>query len=105
MGRSAYGGGAGAPIPWQPGHRVTSVYARLILPKRPAAIAGALGALAFTAPASADVASGAADDRGKYADDGGAAFFGTMRDVGMTENRVTVLWDPDNPTSIVETGF
>jgi hypothetical protein len=75
------------------------------LRKLTAAIACALGALAFTSPASADVAFGVADDHGKYADDGGAAFFGTMRDVGMSENRVTVLWDPDDPTSIVETGF
>jgi hypothetical protein len=75
------------------------------LRKLTAAIACALGALALTSPAAADVTFGVADDHGKYADDGGAAFFGTMRDVGMTENRITVLWDPDNPTSIVETGF
>lgn len=73
--------------------------------KLTAALACALGALAFTAAAQADVAFGVADDHGKYADDGGAAFFDSMRDVGMTENRITVLWDPDRPTSIVEAGF
>lgn len=73
--------------------------------KLTAALACALGALALTAPAHADVAFGVADDHGKYADDGGAAFFDSMRDVGLTENRVTVLWDPDRPTSIVEAGF
>lgn len=70
-----------------------------------AALAGALAALALAAPAGAEVGFGVADDHGKYADDGGAAFFDSMRDVGMTTNRITVLWDPDRPTSIVETGF
>jgi hypothetical protein len=76
-----------------------------LLRKLTAALAIALGALALTTPAYADVAFGVADDHGKYADDGGVAFFDSMRDVGMSENRVTVLWDPDRPTSIVEAGF
>ena len=73
--------------------------------KLTAALAGALAALALAAPAGAEVGFGVADDHGKYADDGGAAFFDSMRDVGMNVNRITVLWDPDRPTSIVETGF
>jgi hypothetical protein len=70
-----------------------------------AALACAFGALALTAVAQAGVSFGVADDQGKYADDGGAVFFDTLREGGMNENRVSVFWDADNPTSIVETGF
>ena len=64
---------------------------------------------AFAALALAGVAGGAefgiTDDTGKYADDGGASFFSTLNDLGVTENRVTVLWDPANPTTITEQAF
>jgi hypothetical protein len=69
------------------------------------ALAGAVCALALAATAQAGVSFGVADDQGKYGDDGGAVFFDTLRQAGLTENRVTVLWDADHPTSIVETGF
>ena len=65
-----------------------------------AALSCALAALALAAPAVADVAVGVADDGGKLADDGGLWFLGHMRDVGLTENRITVGWDPDHPTTI-----
>ena len=51
-------------------------------------LAGACAALLLSAPA-ADVSVGVADDR-KLAEDGGAAFFASMRDVGLTENRITL---------------
>ena len=73
-----------------------------VLRKPAIALACALGALALAAPAAADVVVGVADDRGKLADDGGAALLAGMRDVGLTENRVTVAWDPDRPTTIRE---
>ena len=63
-------------------------------------LAGACAALLLAAPAAADVTVGVADDRGKLAEDGGAAFFASMRDVGLTENRITLAWDPDHPTTI-----
>lgn len=73
--------------------------------KLTAALGCAVLALALTSAAAADnTIFGVADDTGKYADNP-ATFFDSMRDVGLTENRVTVLWDPANPTSIVETGF
>src|SRR5829696_6312338 len=56
-------------------------------------LAGAFAALLLAAPAAADVSVGVADD-------GGAAFFASMRDVGLTENRITLGWDPDHPTTI-----
>ena len=57
-----------------------------------AASACLLWALAFTGAASSTV-FGVADDAGKYAEDGGASFFATLNDLGMTENRVAVTWD------------
>jgi hypothetical protein len=69
-----------------------------------AAFACLLTALVFTASASSTV-YGVADDAGKYADDGGASFFSTLNDLGMTENRVTVMWDPANPTQITDQAF
>lgn len=73
--------------------------------KLTAALACAVLTLALSSAASADnTIFGVADDTGKYADNP-ATFFDSMRDVGLTENRMTVLWDPANPTSIVETGF
>jgi len=72
-------------------------------PTRPAAaLVCALAALAVAAPAAADVSVGVADDGGKLADDGGAAFLSAMRDVGLQENRITLAWDPDQPTTIRE---
>src|SRR5918999_2912768 len=68
--------------------------------KTAAALLGALAALAVAAPAAADVSVGVADDRGKLADDGGADFLAAMREVGLQENRITLAWDPDQPTTI-----
>jgi hypothetical protein len=63
-----------------------------------------LAALAFTGAASSTV-FGVADDAGKYAEDGGASFFSALNDLGMTENRVAVTWDPTNPTTIADRAF
>jgi hypothetical protein len=68
--------------------------------KTTALLACALGALALAPLAAADVVVGVADDRGRLAGDGGAAFVASMRDVGLTENRLSVGWDPDHPTTI-----
>ena len=63
-----------------------------------------LAALVFTGAASSTV-YGVADDAGKYAEDGGASFFSTLNDLGMTENRVAVTWDPAHPTTITDQAF
>ena len=69
--------------------------------RRAAAIlACVVGALALAGAAAADLTVGVADDGGRIADDGGAFFLAGMRDVGLGENRITVAWDPDNPTTI-----
>lgn len=68
-----------------------------------------LVALAFALLGAAPAASGArfglADDAGKYAEDGGAAFFADARALGAAEIRVTVHWDPLRPDTIVEQAF
>src|SRR5438270_3875841 len=72
--------------------------------KATAALACLLSALALTG-AAAGTTFGVADDTGKYAEDGGAVFFSALRDVGMTENRIAVMWDPARPTTITEQAF
>src|SRR5689334_21655266 len=57
--------------------------------------AGARGAVRF----------GVTEDAGKYADDGGATFFPTLADLGMTQNRITVFWDAAHPAEIQEKAF
>ncbi|MFN2468900.1 MAG: hypothetical protein ABR521_12305 [Gaiellaceae bacterium] len=64
------------------------------------ACAGTAHALAGAA--SAATVFGVTENAGKYSTDGGAAFFDRLRDVGMTVNAVTVLWDPDHPQRIAE---
>jgi hypothetical protein len=61
-------------------------------------------ALVLTGTASATT-FGVADDAGKYAEDGGAQFYTMLTDIGMTENRIAVFWDPANPTTIVDQAF
>jgi len=62
--------------------------------------------LASAAPASAALKYGVADDYGKYAVDGGASFFSTLSELGMVENRMTVLWRAGQVApSVVETAF
>jgi hypothetical protein len=55
--------------------------------------------------AASSATYGVADDAGKYAEDGGAGFFTMLTDLGMTENRIAVFWDPARPTTIVDQAF
>jgi hypothetical protein len=57
------------------------------------------------AGAASSTTFGVADDAGKYAEDGGAVFFNMLTDLGMTENRIAVFWDPSNPSTIVDQAF
>jgi hypothetical protein len=55
-------------------------------------------ALALAAPAAGDLQIGVVDDQAK-----GAAperFFGQMSDIGLSEVRVTILWEPAEPLTI-----
>jgi hypothetical protein len=73
-----------------------STAVRLIL-----ACAAAGLALAPAAPA-ADLKVGVADDHPKTSPGIAAQFYGAMNDIGLTENRITVLWDSTHPTTIPE---
>ena len=69
-----------------------------------AVLACACAALALTGAASSTT-FGVADDAGKYSEDGGAGFFHMLTDLGMTENRMAVFWDPSRPDTIVDQAF
>lgn len=61
----------------------------------------ATAALVATAAASAaDV--GANDDTGKFAPDGGAAFYQRMAELGLRQTIVTVRWTPSDPLALPE---
>jgi hypothetical protein len=69
--------------------------------RRPALVVGLLlVALALPGAAGAALSVGVTDDSGSDSLDGGAAFLGRLADVGLTENRVSVVWNPDTPTAI-----
>ena len=64
-------------------------------------LALACAGLVLAAPGQAAVNVGVADDRPVGTPDNGAAFFALMNDVGLREVRLSVLWDPTQPTTIV----
>src|SRR3954454_25349099 len=73
-----------------------------------AAITGTAAAHTTTRAAGADTPTitwGVADDGGKYADDGGAWFDTMLKGANMSEERWTLSWSPDRPTTIDELPF
>jgi hypothetical protein len=60
----------------------------------------ALLACVAAGAARAALEVGVTEDAGKTGGDNGAAFFATLDDVGLKVNRVSVNWDPANPTTI-----
>ena len=68
-------------------------------------VAAAAAAVLATASGAQAARFGFADDEGKYADDGGTAFFDDLKAAGGTENRITVRWDPKRPETILEESF
>jgi hypothetical protein len=74
--------------------------------RKKGALLAALGfALLAVAPAASGSRFGLADDAGKYAEDGGAAFFADARALGASDIRITVNWDPARPDTIVDRAF
>src|SRR5512133_4291096 len=69
-----------------------------------AVLASACLALVLAGAASSTT-FGVADDAGKYAEDGGAGYFTMLTQLGMTENRMAVFWDPSQPNTIVDQAF
>jgi hypothetical protein len=68
--------------------------------KTTALLACALAVLFAAAPATADITVGVSDDLPIGADDSGAAFYASMQDLGLRENRIAVKWDSNAPTAI-----
>ncbi len=67
--------------------------------------AGLVAAARGGEAAQTTVRFGVADDTGKYAPDGGSAFFAQLASIGLDEDRMTVLWDATHPTTITESAF
>jgi hypothetical protein len=67
------------------------------------ASAGTSGTRRAAAPTT--ISFGVSEDAPKYADDGGALYFRTIADLGMTEDRVIVFWDENTPATILEQAF
>ena len=63
-------------------------------------ILSAFAVLILAGQAAAGPTWGVADSRPIGMRDGGARIFDLMNDVGLTENRVTVRWNPRRPTTI-----
>lgn len=55
-------------------------------------------ALALSGSAAANVSFGITEDPGAIADP--AIFYSTLNDLGTSENRISILWDPSQPTTI-----
>jgi hypothetical protein len=70
-----------------------------------AIFASLLLALVVASAGQGAVRFGVAEDAGKYADDGGAAFFPMLVDLGMTQNRIAIFWDAAAPDEIQEKAF
>src|SRR3954454_3261265 len=73
-----------------------------------AAITGTAAAHTTTRAASADTPTitwGVADNGGKYADDGGTWFNAQLKGANLSEERWTLSWSPDRPTTIDELPF
>jgi hypothetical protein len=66
---------------------------------RPLLLCGVVAITCATAcPAHATLAVGITEDVGKT--DGGASFFATLDDLGATENRVSIVWNPSSSSAI-----
>jgi hypothetical protein len=65
-------------------------------------LACALGVLLVAPAAGADIRVGAADDHAKASPEIAGRFYDAMKDVGLTENRITLVWDSTHPTAIPE---
>ena len=63
-------------------------------------LACALAALMLAPAAGADLSVGVADDHPKQSPEIAGRFYDTMKDVGLKENRITILWDSSRPTTI-----
>jgi hypothetical protein len=69
------------------------------MPKLAVIAVSALVALSV-APAASAFTVGVADDRGRDVPETTKTFLDAMQDIGLTENRLAVIWNPDQPRTI-----
>jgi hypothetical protein len=69
------------------------------------ATTGRAGSGARIAATPPPIVWGVADDASKFADDGGAWFYGEMKGANLSTNRWTLAWDSTAPTAIKELAF
>ncbi len=67
-----------------------------------AGIVGTLVVVSVLAGAAVGADVGANDDTGKYAVDGGAAFYQRMRELGLKQAVITVRWQPSDGDALIE---
>jgi hypothetical protein len=79
--------------------------AKILLPLALAASAALVLATTGRGEEATGPAFGFTEDATKYANDGGDAYFDLFQDLGVTENRVVVFWNPAQPDVIDEQGF
>ncbi len=65
----------------------------------------ALAMLLFCAGTASAADVGANDDTGKFAPDGGAAFYAEMASLGLKQTVVTVRWRPSDPLALADRPF
>ena len=82
------------------GQRASARVRRLVV-----GVVGLLFVLILVGGAAAQLRFGVADESGVFAADGGAAFFSQLRDLGMSDDRFTVKWDPAQPETIPDKAF
>jgi hypothetical protein len=59
----------------------------------------------YGAPAAGAFTAGVADDVGRDRPEKTTAFLDAMQDIGLTENRLAVIWNPDQPRTIPDKGL
>jgi hypothetical protein len=62
--------------------------------------ASVIAVLASATPSAAALVVGATDDRGRDIPERTPVFLDAMKDVGLTENRLAIIWNPDQPRTI-----
>ena len=82
------------------GQRASARVRRLVV-----GVVGLFFVLILVGGAAAQLRFGVADESGVFAADGGAAFFSQLRDLGMSDDRFTVKWDPAQPETIPDRAF
>lgn len=72
----------------------------MLKPRFTTTFACALAVLVAPAVARGELVVGAADNRPESSPEQAERFYDTMAEIGLTENRVAIIWNPQQPTQI-----